>query len=121
MDNKIVVKELVKLAKSIISTSAFGSAISLFETLQRKYRKFGAEDTESRDKFAMCLRAAINDTEIPLKGNNPWSLYESEEGYKEANEALTKEWYNVKKEIPKATLAEIIKIVGEYGWSLKLR
>lgn len=62
-----------------------------FCTLQSKLREWGATDTEPGYVYEDCLRRAINGEPFILVDgtDNPWQLYSSMKGYKEANKKLT--------------------------------
>lgn len=59
------------------------------EALMKQYDGFGARDSKCLYHFAQVVDAAEHRKPFPLKGHNPWELYESVAGWEQASAALT--------------------------------
>lgn len=62
-----------------------------FRTLQLELREWGARDSEPDYTYQDCVRRAVNGKPYIIAdgSDNPWQLYSSVKGYKEANKKLT--------------------------------
>lgn len=80
---------MIETAPEAGTLAAVKAAVKTFESVQDKYRKYGARDTEPDGIFQGILWDVINDkdTSIPMSGDG-WELYANSMDCTEAASAL---------------------------------